>query len=113
MIGVDVAARGDIGKVAAYRHHTQMLCRELNLRVIRIKGPTSRGRALGFALCGHDVSFRQTNKIAYYILERQTTVLVYFLSNIYFLYGTKDISGNYICHVLSFTQSNMLYLSNI
>src|SRR3989440_5093998 len=39
MVRIDVAGRGDLGEVAAHRHHAEMLGRELNLCVIGIELP--------------------------------------------------------------------------
>src|ERR1700676_4860859 len=94
MVGVDKAGRGDIGKVTTYRHHAQVLGTELDLRVIRVKLPETRGCALCFVLC-HVMSSIE-NKVVRFCKKKGWAIpLMPFI--LCFPYGIKVIPESFFC----------------
>jgi hypothetical protein len=56
MVGVDSAGRADLSKVAAHRHHTQVLGGELDLGVERVKLPDALSSTFRFLMVCHAIS---------------------------------------------------------
>ena len=71
VVRIDVAGRGEFGKVSAHRHHAQVLGSKLDLRVIRVKLPATLGSGLCFILRCHSIS-SIANEIARLCLEKNS-----------------------------------------
>src|SRR5215469_12394937 len=96
MVGVDIAVRGEIEKGTAHRHHAQVLCGELDLRVVWVKHPATGGCALRFALRCHIIS-SIANEITRFVWKRNDQSCSLAFQSIHLLYESKCIQDSSYC----------------